>query len=630
MSKPMPISVSDLLNGNYLFVIPSYQRGYRWEKKQVLDLLNDIFQFSNSNDDNDSYYLQPLVVKKRDEGIFEVLDGQQRLTTLLLILKKMFRNLRPDDREYFEDKLYSLQYDNRKELDFDNPDIRNPDGYYISVANKIISDRLSKIRGVSRDHMENALFHKPDPNIISVQKQVKFIWYEVDDSNELESIRTFNRLNKGKISLTSSELIKALFIMDSSVDSNYISLRWNEMERRFQDDDFWYFLSNKDTQTRIDILFDFLTRRPKDTDDDYSYRIFQKMYDYKGGKDVKGDIDWNKIWDYGNKNNNGNEWDKILEEANFSNMKAVWDKVEETFNLMQAWYGDNMHYNYMGFLVSIGDNLQEIKRYIDDAKVGKEDWSYKNTERMYRRRIKSNFKFKFKDIENLSYGDSKIKELLLLYNVETCKMKNLRFDFKSYKLEKWDIEHIDARNTSTAQTPEDRINWINHIIFVLEFETQSIDARKEQAEELKDKCEKILKISSEKKPPRVSDDDYKDLYIKVQKYFAYEGSSDGSKYEDVNLQAKDKDGIGNLTLLDYGTNRSYKDAPFPYKRHLIIEADKKCDKFIPICTRNVFLKYYSNSKNHASFIDMLRWNTQDKKDYLKNICSTLKAIFESS
>ena len=113
MSKPMPISVSDLLDGNYHFVIPSYQRGYRWEKKQVLDLLNDIFQFSNSNDDNESYYLQPLVVKKRDEGIFEVLDGQQRLTTLLLILKNMLGNLRQNDKEYFENKLYSLQYDNR-------------------------------------------------------------------------------------------------------------------------------------------------------------------------------------------------------------------------------------------------------------------------------------------------------------------------------------------------------------------------------------------------------------------------------------------------------------------------------------------------------------------------------------
>lgn len=60
--SPMPIA--DMLDGQYHFVIPSFQRGYRWEEKQVIDLLEDIKQFAN--DDNvksDSYFLQPVVVK---------------------------------------------------------------------------------------------------------------------------------------------------------------------------------------------------------------------------------------------------------------------------------------------------------------------------------------------------------------------------------------------------------------------------------------------------------------------------------------------------------------------------------------------------------------------------------------
>ena len=54
-------SVWDLMGKN--FFIPNYQRGYRWDKEQVEDLLNDFFEFY-SNDEQDFYCLQPLVVKK--------------------------------------------------------------------------------------------------------------------------------------------------------------------------------------------------------------------------------------------------------------------------------------------------------------------------------------------------------------------------------------------------------------------------------------------------------------------------------------------------------------------------------------------------------------------------------------
>jgi len=82
-----PLPVADLLDGKHHFVIPSFQRGYRWERKQVLDLLEDINQFANDDIvSGDSYFLQPIVVKAvkwNDEDAWEVLDGQQRLTTML-------------------------------------------------------------------------------------------------------------------------------------------------------------------------------------------------------------------------------------------------------------------------------------------------------------------------------------------------------------------------------------------------------------------------------------------------------------------------------------------------------------------------------------------------------------------
>ena len=111
----MPIA--DMLDGQYHFVIPSFQRGYRWEEKQVIDLLEDIKQFAN--DDNvksDSYFLQPVVVKACNYNgidVYEVLDGQQRLTTLLLVLKELLRGyMTPKDIQKYTSLLYEITYTN--------------------------------------------------------------------------------------------------------------------------------------------------------------------------------------------------------------------------------------------------------------------------------------------------------------------------------------------------------------------------------------------------------------------------------------------------------------------------------------------------------------------------------------
>lgn len=70
-----------------------------------------------------------------------MLDGQQRLTTLLLILKRLMRKLSEDDREAFEPMLYEIVYTNRRLLDFDNPDpADNIDSYYLSDTKNVIDN----------------------------------------------------------------------------------------------------------------------------------------------------------------------------------------------------------------------------------------------------------------------------------------------------------------------------------------------------------------------------------------------------------------------------------------------------------------------------------------------------------
>lgn len=158
-SNPIEMPVSELLTGSFSFSIPSYQRGYRWESsevgvtnnavKQVDDLLNDLTSFVKTNiNKKANYYLQPLMVKPKvvQGGSYEwdVLDGQQRLTTMLLILRCIKEKLYANSNL----PLYTLKYENRKQLDFSkisyNPS--SPDYNYPSPAHNLDSYFIRKAK----------------------------------------------------------------------------------------------------------------------------------------------------------------------------------------------------------------------------------------------------------------------------------------------------------------------------------------------------------------------------------------------------------------------------------------------------------------------------------------------------
>ena len=78
---------------NCNFIIESYQRGYRWGKDQVERLLEDIKEAAA----DEIYHLQPIIVNKKDEK-YELIDGQQRLTTLYLIFSYYVKKMKKDDK----------------------------------------------------------------------------------------------------------------------------------------------------------------------------------------------------------------------------------------------------------------------------------------------------------------------------------------------------------------------------------------------------------------------------------------------------------------------------------------------------------------------------------------------------
>lgn len=622
---PMPIA--DLLDGKHHFVIPSFQRGYRWEEKQVKDLLEDIKQFAN--DDNvksNSYFLQPIVVKpikykgKNDIVVdaYEVLDGQQRLTTMLLVLKELLRGyVNQNDAQKFPSLLYNITYTNRPQLDFDCPNAAdNIDSYYLRAS----YDTIKAWCKDNEDFTEiiRCLFYK------AAKRQVKIIWYAIEeDSKELVSINIFNRLNKGKISLTSSELIKALFIMDydlragnDTLPAEQLSMEWNEMERKFQDENFWYFISddNKTTQTHIDVLFDFVTCRGEETDSDYSYREFQKLYDFCRDQE----------------RNNTNDKFESKWSVDIQTMQDAWKHVRKTFDRMVAWYEDNLYYHYVGYLVAIGFTPLQIFNHIENEKARSKElkvdyeWTVDDTmqslRRMMMERFKQGNKYIGKDaIDEFEYKSEFVPRVLLLFNVESCrKGQNVRFAFDRYKKGKWDVEHVDSQNDATLQEFDDRMRWMKNVLFVLQME-QNV-----RSKELAKECEYLITKFTARNT--VVQKEYLEFYLKVNKYYSAES---GENDVDVDLTTKKKDYISNLTLLDSATNREYKDAPFAYKRYCIVKYDKKGDRFIPLCTRNLFLKYYSDSDHKSSYLDRLRWNSADREGYMKALHEAVDPIFDS-
>ena len=609
-----PISVGELLTGTLLFQIPSFQRGYRWDKKQVEDLIDDLKKFVISN--QKTYYLQPLVVREVGKDSYEVLDGQQRLTTMLILLHSLYDKMDADNRDFYKVRLYDVVYANRQPIDFNNLQNVNPDlgmdEFYVYMAWQIISKSVKKMVGNDtkyRDRITSAIFHTDES-----EQLVKFIWYVVDPSDDLSAIKIFNNLNKGKISLTSSELIKALFVLNrvkkntSSLTSKYgevvneaqlqkINLEWDQMEKQFEDDDFWTFISNNnpDIQTRIDVLFDFLTHKPIDNyDNDYSYRIFQKIFDKEKSDAIPQEL------------------------QGIDDFDVLWQRVKDVYYRLEHWYEDVNLYNYIGFLVKYGKTPYEIYAYIADAKCNENDWDIEKTVK----KLKELIKFTFRKDETLDSiielrysngsGDQYyLRMALLLFNIESYNRAGIRFPFAKYNEEGWDIEHIDSQKENNIVENDDRLRWLKFVIKALMMEKQS--------SENKDLVKSAISLGNALyEDGKDTNNKFPNFYHKIVDYYS-------EKMPTLNNE-DDKHTIDNLALLDQATNRSYHNAPFPYKRFCIIERDKK-GLFVPMCTKNLFLKYYSSSDMASSQLENMRWRDEDRRNYLAAIRKVLGAFF---
>lgn len=572
------------------FIVKDYQRGYKWEEEQINALLKDIH---NHNDGK--YCLQPLIVEEKNEGI-ELIDGQQRITTIYLLLL------------YFDKGIfYSIDYQTRENTQ-----------QFLSKHTKLLCDSASskiswedfakkhpKFDNVDIFHLQLvysnicAWFSEKDDNykklfLDKLLHQVHVIWYDirVNDKNQLAE-EVFLNLNSGKIPLTSSELIKALFILDiqkrfspdiAKLKAAALAAEWDIIENKLHDDTFWYFICDhkvyEDSDTRIDLIIDLANAISP------TYKAWSPMDAYRKYEEIFL---------------NGGQLD--------------WDTVKNTYNKLNEWFEDKSLYHYAGFLVVTG-----IKNLLDIINSSKGKTKIEFHEALLKF-IRDEFIKKITrdgvthgkyDLDMITYQNDKksCENALVLLNIQyylNNRSEN-KFPFNLYKSESWSVEHINPQNPKEFGTVGAIIKWLTSFKTYFEKSGTEVKLVKEIAALLQ-----ILSLGA-------ADKKLVDLKLPANRI---------DKLDEViaNItESLDLHNISNLALIDRVTNSTLGNKVFMEKRRLVVDLyyNGENSAYIPECTKDVFTKNFS--KDDTAISDGI-FGLADMEDYKSYIVNQLKPYY---
>lgn len=634
------VSIQTLIDGNYRFKVPDYQRGYKWGILEIDNLLNDILEFETTIGKKEPFYcLQPVVVRSMEgNNHYELIDGQQRLTTIYIILKalgneenfELSYETRKTSKEFLQNienlnkyiphdlnlsQVETLQNKDEKikslngawEDYIDNNKIDNVDNYHFFCAYCFIK---SWKETYSKEEIND--FHK------ALTKFTKVIWYNPENrlGSDVSGKDVFIDFNRGKIALDQAELIKALFVIRFKKDEikeirkikiQQFSNQWDEIENRLQDDDFWYFISNDDSEkkkyNRIDLLFDIVQgKTAKENDPLYSFNSLLKTY-----KQIeKGE----------NLRNNKLKWNE------------EWQKVIDLFFLLQEWYDNRQIYHLIGYIVFFGiKSISNIEKTYQETK-GKNQFEEELKQFISKDLFKKNKNEEsdyFNEIKELDYEESakdrkKIEKILLLHNIVTYQKTDELYRVPFAKIKNtqdssgWSLEHIHAQNADELKDINDIKEWLK------DQEKLSNDFREDKEKDFRDKFKALRKELKESEKINGA--------IKEK----------AKNLDEETSELLQKDAISNLCLLDKKTNSSLGKKYFKEKRERILEIDQKTTSeyiednpgvfekpYIPMATRNVFTKYYTRTGNDEdSRIQFAYWGKQDRDDYEEDILTSLQ------
>lgn len=577
---------SNVCQESVTFIIPYLQRAYKWKEKQAKQMLEDFSEFLKQ--EKTYYCMQPLAVVKTEDNKYELLDGQQRLTTLLILWRILFEDNKkntfyPYIFEYERDSSESNTLLNRYSFITESDEIkkgehRNIDEYY-----------MSKVYGAIKQYfIDNSDNQKEDfKKLLKGEgKHILFLWYEV---NEEEKHTTFANLNSGKIELTCSELIKAILLSDDNKESSdnnglpdksLVAAQYAEMEEAFNDDRLWYMLQTDEplyNGSRMDLLFNMVLNISQKTYEADPKSAFYEVYTEKK-------VDLSKFW---------------------KDCRAYFVRIMDL-------YKNPYTYHYIGYLTYIKDNNK-----IDDWVKAYKELGLKGCIEQMKSKVRGSISG-LDDLEKITYSNTSkttLRKIFILHNIQTIlihyeaiKTANLglRFSYEQFPFEllysqKWDIEHIASLTDNPLTKQKDREDWIASA----KADYPEIFA---QRPELNNEIDLFEKDSKTEK--------FTHIYNEIV------GSAESNS-------PQNKDGLGNLVLLDRHTNRSYHNSLYKRKRKIILAASNIDNQnkeyqvtYIPRCTLNVFLKTY----NTGLEVKLGEWTQDDYDKYLGDLKEKLEQI----
>lgn len=584
---------SNVCQESVTFIIPYLQRAYKWKEKQAKQMLEDFSEFLKQ--EKTYYCMQPLAVVKIGDNKYELLDGQQRLTTLLILWRILFesdeKTSYPYKFEYERDSSESNTLINRYSFITESDEIKkgkygNIDEYYMSKVYGAIKLYFDNPNNKKTDEQKADNYKETFKKLLKGEgKHILFLWYEV---NEEEKHTTFAHLNSGKIELTCSELIKAILLSDGnkeSLDNNrlpdksLVAAQYAEMEEAFNDDRLWYMLQTDEplyNGSRMDLLFNMVLNINRKAYEADPKAAFYKVY------------------------------------ARRADLSRFWKDCRAYFVRIMDLYKNPYTYHYIGYLTYTEGNNK-----IDDwVKVYKES-GLKGCIEQLKSKVRESISG-LGDLEKITYSDTSkatLRKIFILHNIqtilihyETIKKANLglRFSYEQFPFEllysqRWDIEHIASQTENPLTKIQDCKDWIASV----RADYSEIFVQRPDLNNEIDLFEKDSKIEM-----------FKQIYNEIV--------SSAEKNSPQN-----KDGLGNLVLLDSHTNRSYHNSLYKRKRKIILAASNIDNQnneyqvtYIPRCTLNVFLKTYNTGLD----VKLGEWTQDDYDKYLGDLKEKLEQI----
>lgn len=574
-------SIESIFCGNKAFCsnpqyyIAPYQRGYKWaadnEFDQVPQLLNDTYEAYRQKTDN--YFLQFITVQyDKQKERYEVIDGQQRLTTLSLL----FYVLATFGKENIaKDKVVYSRYDEgnvfdsvidviMKDDESRDTDIETQDFYYLVRAGRCIRKFL---RELEQEHEEEI-----DDYIQYISNNVKIILNIENEFTTPEEV--FMNLNDNRVPLSDIYLVKGLLLTLAvrRENTNHISYSYEDiMSQRMIMGRMW--------------------------DEIYSWFSDINVSHYFFKEDNAGMTRVLEMAIGAIVPQNGNHDLFNLYNAQMKNAKDAFDKLQRIkhiyLKLKDIYEGDSVLYNMLGYAIFSKSRDDEMRLDLAKDIIDKSTRDVKvSLAKQIREKLpklscpqspslsdeeKETYLKNTMRYDSLRYKSQNypLTNLLLAFSVfPESQESNYRFDFCSYDREKWSFEHISPQHPkSQVKISEAAIGIV--IERILELSHKNED-------------EKTMLIEQIKNGEKVNVDDIDFLY------------DDG-----VDLHS-----LGNMALLSKGENSALSNNPYIAKRNILFNLQNN-GNFVPRHTMDVFNKVLNTPSGKPFESDIHVWTNKD-------------------